>query len=113
MALSAASFSATWPTSRPVRDRQAARTGRPCVFQAMQAMTQDMLLLKKRRGKLKAATYWQRAECIDHRLEDSAKQRWDEREADRLKARLNRHRTRLTTIQHKRSGQHEKRGGAR
>ena len=62
---------------------------------------QDMLRLKKRRGKLKAAIYWRRVERVERRLQDLAQRRWNDPDADRLAGRLNKYRTKLTTFLHK------------
>ena len=71
-------------------------------FKRCKKLVKDMLRLKKRRGKLKAADYWRCVERIERRLTDLAKGRWDDADADRLTGRLNKYRTKLTTFLHKR-----------
>ena len=64
-------------------------------------LVQDMLRLKKRRGKLKAAVYWRRVERIERRLRELAQQRWNDPDADRLAKRLEKYQSKLTTFLHK------------
>jgi transposase len=71
-------------------------------FKRCKKLVQDMLRLKKRRGRLKAADYWRRVEQIEQRLAKLAGQRWDDADADRLTGRLNKYQTKLTTFLHKR-----------
>jgi hypothetical protein len=88
---------------RELRDTIA---GRPeladhAFFKRCKRLVQDMLKLKKRRGKLKAADYWRRVERIERRLQDLAQQHWNDPDADRLTKRLSKYRTKLTTFLHK------------
>ena len=70
-------------------------------FKRCKRLVQDMLRLKKRRGKLKAQTYWRRVARVERRLEELANQSWNDSDADRLAGRLNKYRTKLTTFLHK------------
>ena len=70
-------------------------------FRRCKRLVQDMLRLKKRRTKLKAADYWHRVERVEHRLEELARQSWNDPDADRLAGRLSKYRTKLTTFLHK------------
>lgn len=70
-------------------------------FKRCKRLVQDMLRLKKRRGNLKAANYWRQVERIERRLEDLAKQQWNDPDADRLAGRLSKYRSKLTTFLHK------------
>jgi transposase len=71
-------------------------------FKRCKKLVQDMLRLKKRRGKLKAADYWRRVEQIERRLAKLAGEQWEDDDADRLTGRLNKYQTKLTTFLHKR-----------
>ena len=70
-------------------------------FGRCKRLVQDMLRLKKRRRKLKAADYWRRVQLVEQRLQSLAEQRWDDADAQRLGGRLSKYRTRLTTFLHK------------
>jgi transposase len=70
-------------------------------FKRCKKLVQDMLRLKKRRGKLKAAQYWHQVELVEKRLEELSRRRWDDADADRLTKRLSKYRTKLTTFLHK------------
>lgn len=70
-------------------------------FKRCKKLVQDMLRLKKRRGKMKAAEYWRGVEQIERRLARLAGQRWNDSDADRLTGRLNKYQTKLTTFLHK------------
>jgi transposase len=70
-------------------------------FTRCKRLLQDMLRLKKRRAKMKAADYWRRVHRLEHRLAELAAARWNDPDADRLAARLSKYRTRLTTFLHK------------
>jgi transposase len=70
-------------------------------FKRCKKLVQDMLRLKKRRKKLKAADYWHQVELVEKRLEQLSQQRWGDADADRLSGRLAKYRTRLTTFLHK------------
>jgi transposase len=71
-------------------------------FRRCKRLVQDMLALKKRRGKLKAADYWRRVGQMEKRLENLSRQRWEDADADRLTGRLAKYRQKLTTFLHKR-----------
>jgi transposase/polyhydroxyalkanoate synthesis regulator phasin len=70
-------------------------------FVRCKRLIQDMLRLKKRRGKLKAADYWRRVEGVERRLQDLAQRQWNDPDADRLSGRLNKYQAKLTTFLHK------------
>jgi transposase len=70
-------------------------------FRRCKRLVQDMLRLKKQRGKLKAADYRRRVQRVERRLEELARQQWNDADADRLRRRLEKYRTKLTTFLHK------------
>lgn len=70
-------------------------------FVRCKRLIQDMLRLKKRRGKLKAADYWRRVRRVERRLKELAGQRWNDPDADRLAKRLSKYQSKLTTFLHK------------
>jgi transposase len=70
-------------------------------FVRCKRLVQDMLKLKKRRAKLKAAHYRRRVERLERRLDELARQPWNDADADRLSGRLNKYRSKLTTFLHK------------
>ena len=70
-------------------------------FKRCKRLVQEMLRLKKRRRKLKAADYWRQVERVEKRLEELSRQHWDDADADRLTGRLSKYRTKLTTFLHK------------
>ena len=70
-------------------------------FTRCKRLVQDMLRLKKCRGRLKTADYQRRVERIEHRLAELAQSQWNDPDADRLSGRLNKYRTKLTTFLHK------------
>jgi transposase/polyhydroxyalkanoate synthesis regulator phasin len=70
-------------------------------FVRCKRLIQDMLRLKKRRGKLKAADYWRRVEGVERRLQDLVQRQWNDPDADRLSGRLNKYQAKLTTFLHK------------
>ena len=72
-------------------------------FKRCKRLVQDMLKLKKRHGKMKAADYWRRVERLEKRLEELSRQQWNDADADRLTRRLSKYRTRLTTFLHKKN----------
>jgi hypothetical protein len=72
-------------------------------FKRCKRLVQDMLRLKKRHGKMKAADYWRRVERVEKRLEELSRQQWNDLDADRIGGRLRKYRTRLTTFLHKKN----------
>jgi len=70
-------------------------------FVRCKRLVRDMLKLKKRRTRLKAADYWRRVKRVERRLEDLSQQKWNDSDADRLSRRLSKYRTKLTTFLHK------------
>lgn len=70
-------------------------------FTRCKRLVQDMLRLKKRRKRMKAADYWRRVERAERRLKELGGQDWNDPDADRLSGRLNKYRTKLTTFLHK------------
>jgi transposase len=70
-------------------------------FKRCKRLVQDMLRLKKRRGKLKAADYWRQVERAEKRLEQLAAGMSDDADVQRLMGRLRKHRSNLTTFLHK------------
>jgi transposase len=70
-------------------------------FTRCKRLVQDMLRLKKRRGKLKAAMYWGRVRRVERRLDDLARQQWNDPDGDRLAGRLKKYQAKLTTFLHK------------
>ncbi len=64
-------------------------------------LVQDMLRLKKKRDKLKAAEYWRRVERVERRLRELAGRQWNDPDADRIGKRLNKYQAKLTTFLHK------------
>ncbi len=71
------------------------------LFVRCKRLVQDMLRLKKRRGKLKAAQYWRRVQRLEQRLKELAAQRFNDPDTDRLAKRLNKYQSKLTTFLHK------------
>jgi len=71
------------------------------LFVRCKRLVQDMLRLKKRRGRLKAAQYWRRVQRLEQRLKELASQRFNDPDTDRLAKRLNKYQTKLTTFLHK------------
>lgn len=71
------------------------------LFTRCKRLIQDMLRLKKRRKKLKAADYWRRVERLEQRLGNLAAQRYEDPDADRICKRLNKYQSKLTTFLHK------------
>ena len=88
---------------RELRDTIAKRPelARHAFFRRCKRLVQDMLRLKKRRGKLKAAQYARRVQRVERRLEELGQAQWDDADADRLGGRLRKYRTKLTTFLHK------------
>jgi len=88
---------------RELRDTMAKRPelAGHALFTRCKRLVQDMLRLKKQRGKLKAADYWRRVERVERRLEELAQQRWNDPDADRLAKRLSKYQSKLTTFLHK------------
>ena len=88
---------------RELRDTIAKRPelGSHEFFRRCKKLVQDMLRLKKRRGKLKAAQYWRQVELVEKRLEALGQQQWNDADADRLTGRLSKYRTKLTTFLHR------------
>jgi len=70
-------------------------------FVRCKRLIQDMLRLKKRRGKLKAADYWRHVQRVEERLKELAELRWNDPDADRLAKRLSKYQSKLTTFLHK------------
>jgi len=70
-------------------------------FTRCKRLVQDMLKLKKRRGKLKVADYWRRVQRVERRLQELAQRKWNDPDADRLAGRLNKYQAKLTTFLHK------------
>jgi len=70
-------------------------------FKRCKKLVQDMLRLKKRRAKLKAADYWHQVELVEKRLEALSQGHWNDADADRLTGRLSKYRTKLTTFLYK------------
>jgi hypothetical protein len=64
-------------------------------------LVQDMLKLKKRRPKLKAADYWRRVKRVERRPGELAQGPWNDADADRLARRLSKHQRKLTTFLYK------------
>lgn|SRR5208282_7063 len=90
---------------RELRDRIAQRPelADHAFFRRCKRLVQDMLKLKKRRGKLKAADYWRRVARVEKRLGELAQGSWNDADADRLAARLRKYQTKLTTFLHKKA----------
>jgi len=70
-------------------------------FKRCKKLVQDMLRLKRRRGKLKAVVYWRQVELVEKRLEQLAASSWNDPDADRLSKRLSKYRAKLTTFLHR------------
>ena len=70
-------------------------------FKRCKRLVQDMLRLKKKRSKLKAADYWRRVERVEKRLNELAQLRWNDPDANRLAKRLNKYQAKLTTFLHR------------
>jgi transposase len=88
---------------RELRDTVARRAelSDHALFVRCKRLVQDMLRLKKRRGKLKAEVYGRRVERIERRLVTLAQSRWNDPDADRVSGRLNKYRSKLTTFLHR------------
>jgi len=71
------------------------------LFVRCKRLVQDMLRLKKRRSKLKAAQYWRRVQRLEDRLKELAARRFNDPDTDRLAKRLNKYQSKLTTFLHK------------
>jgi transposase len=70
-------------------------------FKRCKRLVQDMLRLKKNREKLGKAVYDNRVKQLEERLAELAGSNWADDDADRLTARLEKHRNNLTTFLHK------------
>jgi transposase len=70
-------------------------------FKRCKRLVQDMLRLKKNREKLAKAVYDNRVKQLEERLGELAGSNWADADADRLTARLEKHRNNLTTFLHK------------
>jgi transposase len=71
------------------------------LFIRCKRLVQDMLRLKRRRARLKAADYWRRVGRVEQRLKELAARRFNDPDADRLAKRLDKYQTKLTTFLHK------------
>jgi transposase len=70
-------------------------------FKRCKRLVQDMLRLKKQRMTLKKTVYDNRVKKLEERLAELAGSNWADEDADRLTARLEKHRNNLTTFLHK------------
>ena len=70
-------------------------------FRKCRRLVRDMLKLKAARQKLGEEAYGRRVELVEKRLEALAAMRWGDGDADRLTARLAKHRRNLTTFLHR------------
>jgi transposase len=88
---------------RELRDTIAKRPelAQHAFFKRCKRLVQDMLRLKKHRGKLKAEIYRRRVERVERRLQALANPTWNDADADRLSGRLHKYRAKLTTFLHK------------
>jgi transposase len=70
-------------------------------FKRCKRLVKEMLELKRRREQLTAEAYAHQVGLAEKRLEKLAALRWGDADADRLAARLSKHRKSLTTFLHK------------
>jgi transposase len=70
-------------------------------FKRCKKLVREMLRLKRRRRRLKAAAYWHQVALLEKRLEQLGQPLWNDADADRLSKRLRKYRTKLTTFLHK------------
>ena len=72
-------------------------------FKRCKRLLQEMLRLKRRRRRFKKAAYDRQVKRMEKRLSDLAARTWNEPDADRLAARLQKYQKHLTTFLHKRN----------
>jgi transposase len=70
-------------------------------FKRCKRLVQEMLKLKNRRQQLSKSNYVHQVELLEKRLDELAQGEWNDADADRLTARLRKHRPHLTTFLHK------------
>lgn len=70
-------------------------------FRRCKRLVQEMLKLKKRRAELSEVDYAHQVRLLENRLETLSQTTWNDADADRLTARLKKHRQSLTTFLHK------------
>src|SRR5262249_34893135 len=76
--------------------------GKHAFFTRCKSLLQQMLRLKKRRGKSSATHFDRQVKSLETQLDNLSQRTWDDADADRLSQRLQKYKDRLTTFLHDR-----------